>query len=567
MLKSIKIHNIALIADCEIEFSDGLNVLSGETGAGKSVVLDSINFVLGQKADKSMILNGESDCSATCVFDISDCPKAVSELAELELGNDDDTVVIKRTFSDSGRGSIKLNGETVTAGMLRRVTKHLVDVHGQSDHFQLLKENEQLNLIDSLDSVEIPRIKSEISEVISKITAIREKLSELGGSDADRAKKLDYLNFSINEIKSSEIYEGEEEKLLEKRKKLQNAEKILSSVSTAYEAISGENGAVDCLSVALRQISSLSSFAREYGELAENLENCMSVLQDVNSVLSENLDEEFDVNEADETEKRLEFISSLKNKYGKNYQAIMQTLQNMVEEYELISSSSEASLKLKSEESKLLDELKSLYLKLSVKRKAEAEKLSEKLVLKLRQLAMKNAQFSVSFSEDYDVRTLNCNGADKIEFLFSANAGEPLKPLSKVISGGELSRLMLAVKSVTGDACDVGTYVFDEIDVGISGVTAQVVAENFADISLSTQIIAISHLPQIVAMSDSSMLIKKIESDGKTRTTVSSLIGQEKTLEVLRLIGGDDSSVHAKAHAEEMVLKAEKFKQSIKDDK
>lgn len=562
MIKSLKINNIALISECEIEFENGLNVLSGETGSGKSVIIDSINFLLGQKADKSMILNGETQCSATCVFDLSSSPKAVDMLKEIDVDVSDE-IIVKRVFSESGRGSIKINGEPVTASMLRQVTRHLVDVHGQSDHFSLLNQSAQLDLIDQLAFEIVQPIKSEIVENISVIDDLNKQLKQVGGSKEDRTKRLDYLEYNINEIIAFDLKEDEEENLLAKRKLYRNLEKIMTAVSSSYECLNGDNGTLDSLGNAMRQLSSVASFGEEYSNLSERLEACMLEIQDVNSSLSDFLDGEFDQNEAERVEKRLEDISALKLKFGNNYQEIMAELEKMQKEFELISKSDEMAEKLNVELEKQFALLKEKYQNLSSARKEIAESLSKKLVESLQQLAMKHAQFCVSFSSDFDGRTLSKNGVDEVEFMFSANAGEPMKPLSRVISGGELSRLMLAIKTVTKNSCDANCYIFDEIDSGISGQTANVVAENFATISKSKQIIAISHLPQIVSMSDKSMVISKKESDGKTRTEVIACDGQRKISEVVRLVGGDEKSEHAVALAKQMIEKSELFKEQL----
>ena len=562
MLLSLKIHNIALISDCEIEFSNGLCVLSGETGAGKSVILDSINFLLGQKADKSMIMHGESECSASCVFDVSNCPSTLSALED--LGFEDETqVIIKRTFSDSGKGSIRLNGETVTLSMLRKVTSTLVDVHGQSDHFSLLKESAQLDLIDGLNPNDILPKKQEIAEIIAKIKAVRESLDKLGGSDTDRLKRLDYLSFAINEIENANIFEGEEELLIEKRKKLQNAEKIINAVSGANQVINGENGATDALSLAYRSLSGISHLSKEYESISQEVENCIFKLQEINDKLCDFLDEDFDFSEADETEKRIELISSLKAKYGGSYEKIIKTLNDFKDEYELLSTSTEKAEKLKKEEDELFIALYKKYDELSTIRKKSSAEFSQELVTRLRDLAMQNANFTVEFEKAESERKLSYNGIDTARFMFSANRGEPLKPLDKVISGGELSRLMLAIKSVNLGDLSPSTYIFDEIDAGISGVTALVVAKNFAKISKKKQIIAISHLPQIVSMSDSSLFISKSDDGARTRTSVLPLKESEKVVEVMRLIGGDENSASAKATALEMIESANNFKKTL----
>lgn len=562
MLVSLKIRNIALVDECEINFIKGLNVLSGETGAGKSVILESINFVLGQKADKSMIKHGETECSATCVFDVSNCPKTISALNDLDV-EVDDQIVIKRVFNLNGKTSIKLNGETVTASMLRKVTSSLVDVHGQSDHFALLKDSEQLALIDELSPSALDTSKQKVALTIEKIKDIRKKLAELGGIGADKDKKLDYLSYSISEIENAELFEGEEEQLVSKRKKLQNAEKIITAISGAHSCLSGENGVSDLLALAYRQMSQISALGEDYQTLADGIDGVLSQVGDLSARLADNLDEEFDLAEADQVEHRLQVLSNLKSKYGNSYAEIMETLERLRAEFDFINESEQNRIVLQRTEQELFAELATYYAEITAIRKKTAESLSGKLTQRLKELAMKNATFSVDF-ESLGQNELHLNGADKVCFMFSANAGEPEKPLDKVISGGELSRLMLAIKAVTANKNGASCYIFDEIDAGISGVTATVVAQNFAMIARDRQIIAISHLPQIVAMSDASMLIQKIDDGVKTNTTVIELDNETKINEVVRLVGGSLSSQSAITHATEMIETSNNFKLNLK---
>ncbi|MGN0818911.1 MAG: DNA repair protein RecN [Christensenellaceae bacterium] len=561
MLKSLKIKNIGLIRECEIEFDKGLNVLSGETGAGKSVILDSINFVLGQKADKSMILSGENECSSSCVFDISDCQLAQKALDELEIECDGE-IVIKRTFSESGKGSIKLNGESVTSAMLRKVTRHLVDVHGQSDHFALLKESNQLLLIDKLGEDETASLKAEISDCIDEIKAVDQRLNLVGGSEKEREQRLDYLRFAIDEITNANLYELEEEELISKRKKMQNLEKINTALSFAHNCISEENGAIDLAINANRNVSSLHAFSNDYVEISEKIDRSIELLQDASSSIAELLDEEYDQAEADGVERRLEVISALKLKYGNGYEKIMATLNEFKAEYETISQSSLVVEECNAQRQSLLNMLALKYQALTDKRKQIASELTEKIVNVLKELAMPSSVFTVSFRQG-DKTELNRDGIDSVEFMFSANAGFEPRPLSKVISGGELSRFMLAVKSVTSSTNDAQTYIFDEIDAGISGITANVVAENFAKIAKNKQIIAISHLAQIVAVSDLSMFIKKSERNGTTGTDVETLTDESKVGEVVRLIGGDENNGFAYEHAKQLIDKFNQFKKNL----
>ena len=561
MLKNLTIKNVALIRFTEIEFSKGLNVLSGETGAGKSVVLEALNFALGQKADKSMICHGEKECSVTCSFDIQNNNLVKSSLADLGIEGGDE-IIVKRTLNIDGRSSIRLNGESVSATMLRKVTSQLVDVHGQSDHFLLLKEANQLSLLDNLGGEDISKIKNDISNLIGEIKQIDTQLATLGGDETSRARKIDYLQFAINEIEKVNFLPDEEQNLTERNKKLLNLEKIALACSESYDALSGEGGVTDVLSSVARKINYISSFGKEYEKLAERLETCLEEITDIAELINDSCDDNFDPNEIEEIETRLNTLNALKKKYGKSYQDVMDSLNSFKTELDLISDSAEKTEQLLTKRKALILRLESLYEQLTSVRKNIAQTLSKKLSDKLKELAMKGAIFEVEFTLQ-DGEILSTKGRDNVCFMFTANKGEVLKPLSKIISGGELSRLMLAIKSVTGGNFGAETFIFDEIDVGISGEAAEVVAQNFAQIAVDRQIVAISHLPQIVSMADVGFKIAKAEEGERTITHVTKLDDEGKTFEVLRLVGGNSQSNAALVHAQEMIDKANHYKQSL----
>lgn len=561
MLKSLTIKNVALIRFAEIQFNNGLNVLSGETGAGKSVVLEALNFALGQKADKSMICHGEKECSVTCSFDISNNELVKNTLQELDIEFDDE-IIVKRSLTIEGKSTIKLNGDTVSASMLRRVTGLLVDIHGQSDHFLLLKESNQLALLDGLGGDAVLKVKNKISDTIASIKQIDQDLQSLGGDELTRARRVDYLQFAIGEIENLNLTEDEEQNLLEKKKKLVNLEKISLACSESYQALSDEGGVTDVLSLVARKISSISQYGKEYEDLLTRLETSLDEITDIAELINDSCDESFDPDLLNEIDERLTAISQIKRKYGKSYNEIMQSLADFKKELELISDSAIKTEELLKSRGELIAKLDGYYNELTAIRKETSKDLSKKLSDKLKELAMKGAHFDVSF-ETQEGEILSSKGRDIIEFMFTANKGEELKPLSKIISGGELSRLMLAIKSVTGGNYGAETFIFDEIDVGISGEAAEVVARNFAKIAIDRQIVAISHLPQIVAMADLSFLIFKAEENGRTITHVNMLDSEGKTVEVVRLVGGSVGNNAATLHAREMIEKANNFKVTL----
>ena len=557
MLKTLYLKNIALVDEAEIAFSEGLNVLSGETGAGKSVILDSIDFVLGAKADKGMIRSGQSECSVRAEFTCE--PELLRPvLEELDL-EESDTLLIVRRLNADGRGSLKVNGCPMTATMLRKLTSQLVDVHGQSEHFFLLKETNQLRLLDQIAGTE--RERAEVASLLKERRSYAEKLSSLGGDEGERERRADILRFQIDELENAALKEGEEEELTALRTKYQNAEKILGGLKTVRDALLSDGGASDAVNTAHRGLISIEKYG-DYAALSERLENALAEIEDIGET-AESLAEELDIDEreAERVENRLDEIRSLKKKYGGSVEEALNFLSRAKEELQLLENSAEECEKLKA----LLDgNAKKLYSAceaLTKKRKEGAEGFTRRVTAELGTLNIPSARFEIAFdpyTED-DLPRANAEGLDRVKFLFSANAGEPVKELGKIISGGEMSRFMLAVKAQLSSIGTIGTYIFDEIDAGIGGKTARVVAEKFADIAKTTQIIAVSHLAQIAAFADRQFLIEKKEEGGRTYSRIRALKEEERAGELVRLLGGDRSET-ALRHAEELLQSARAYR-------
>ena len=565
MLSKLTIKNVALIEQAEIEFGEGLNVLSGETGAGKSVILDSVNFVLGAKADRSMIRYGETECMVKAEFMLPESAKAVQELREMDIDTDGE-IIISRKFSETGKNVIKVNGNTVTASMLRKVTDALVDVHGQSEHFFLLKESNQLKTLDAVVGEPLLPLKEELSALIKERKQIDAQIALLGGDEKERGRRLDILAFQIEEIEAAALKEGEEEELLAKRTKIHNLEKILNALRDAFQAFSSEGGVSDSLRYAERAVSSISRLDEEYANILEKIEGISSEAEDVVAVLSD-LTESlyFDEGEAEEVESRLDLLRSLKRKYGANIVEIQAYLEKIREEYELLSDCEGQYAILTAEREKTEKKLFAVCQKITVLRKSHGKAFCQRVTEELKTLNIASAQFEIEFKEyeETDIHKVTSSGLDEICFMFSANAGEPMKTLGKIISGGEMSRFMLAVKTQLSDVNEICTYIFDEIDAGISGKTAKVVGEKLAKIAKIKQIIAVSHLAQIAVMSDNEFLIEKTENAGKTLTNVYSLDEKGKTDEIVRLLGGTANDEYALKHAKELLKQAKEYKISI----
>ena len=559
MLSRLHVKNVALISEADIEFDSGLNVLSGETGSGKSVILDSINFILGCKADRSMIRYSENEAFVRAEFNVDTDSKACQKLEEYDI-ECDGTIIISRKLSLDGKGSIKINGNTVTVSMLKNITQYLVDVHGQSEHFFLLSEDNQLKVIDGLLGEKADNIKQELNNCISQKKQLKNKISSLGGSEAERARKLDLLEFQIEEIESADIKVGEFEELKARRNLVINVEKILFALNTTNSLLNEDGGCGDKLYSAIREISRISGISEEYTKIYNRLEGLSAEVSDLSETISdiaENLS--FDEDEARKIDERLSLINTLKKKYGADEKEILAFKDKAKAEYEAIFDSTAIIEKCSKQITQCDDKIYSLCVELTNLRKAAARKFSSSVVEQLKTLNIPDAKFNVNFKE-YDKDTANLssvNGSDEISFEFSANKGEPLKPLNKVISGGEMSRFMLAIKTQLKSINGISTYIFDEIDSGISGYTAGTVAEKFIDISKSTQILAVSHLPQVCAASDAQYLIYKEEENGKTLTKVKRLSDNQKIDEIVRLTGSISSDA-AKKHAVELINKFKK---------
>lgn len=554
MLARLQIKNIALIDSADIQFDGRLNVLSGETGSGKSVILDSINFVLGSKADKGMIRYGESEACVRAEFEVAhDSPAAKAvESFDIEC---DGQIIISRRYNTDGRGSIKLNGNAVTASMLKAVTSKLVDVHGQSEHFFLLSEGNQLKVIDGLCGERAEAVKRQLAGLLSEKKSIFNEISLLGGDEQERARQLDLLDYQIKEIQAADIKVGEYDELKTKRNLINNTEKILSALSGAADIFNADGGCTDLISAAQRQIATVSDLSSEYEKIYNRLESLYAEAEDIAQSVVDLADEvSFDESEAQYVEERLELLRSLMKKYGSDEESVLAYLEEAVRRYDNLINSAEELEKLNKRLCELDDEIFDCCCKLSAVRRECAENLSGNVVEQLKSLNIPDAQFVVEFAPfDRSNANLNSsNGSDDIRFMFSANKGEPLKPLNKVISGGEMSRFMLAIKTQLKGINGISTYIFDEIDAGISGMTARTVAQKFIDISRDTQIIAVSHLPQVCAASHAQFLIYKTEEGSKTVTRVKRLTDEQKLDEIVRLTGNVKSDA-AREHAKQLI--------------
>lgn len=555
MLQSLTIKNIALIDDLTIELGSGFNVLTGETGAGKSLIIDSLALLLGEKADKSLISYGKDFASVEAVFE-TDSDEVLSKLEEFGLEREN-TIVIFRKLSLDGKNECRVNGKSFTLSMLKMITSPLMDLHGQFQHQELLKEQVQLLTLDAFGSKEIAREKSEFRDLFYKLKQVKKQLSSFNFDSKDREKLLDMYGYQINEIEEAHFVSGEEEELKEFRVKVLNQEKIIDSLKRSGSYF-GETGLTYQIKRLEREFEDVVKYLPEKQPILDRISSIKYDLEDIEDEI-ENAGESlyFDEYSAEENEKRLDLLSSLKKKYGASIDEINLYLEGIKKEYDKLLNSAEVMEKLEKERDELVNKLREKAQTLTDVRKKYAAVFTQKVKENLAELSMRSAKFEIEFNllnED------NCdeNGFDKIEFMFTANAGQPLKPLNKVASGGEMSRFMLAVKNVTADIVCVDTMIFDEIDTGISGDTANALAEKLAAIGKHHQVICVTHLAQVASFGTVHFFITKIVENGVTKTRLKHLDGNDRITEIARLIGGNISDFSL-SHAKLMLENGEKF--------
>lgn len=562
MILSLSIKNIALIDSLSLEFDRGLNILSGETGAGKSIIIDSLNFVLGDRADRSLIRRGERSAEVQVVFEGTEAIAPLLEQYGIPL---DDVVIVRRTMSEAGRSDCRINGIIVNLSTLKAVVERLVDVHSQHEHQSLLNEGNHIGILDRYDGA-IVSAKQAYRAVYDRLQEIERQLSRYPDPES-RLRLIDTLSYQIGEIEQAAIGEEEEEELLRLRAKFQNAQKIGEGLSAALSLLRGEGAfaALQSVYAARKELQAIDRYDSAYAELAERLDSCRIELGDIADTVQAELDRvDLDPAEQRQVEERIELIRKLKKRYGSTVKEVLAFGMRAQEELERLQQAAdhiEALEKERDEAQKMLtDCAKSLH----VARLQAAQILAESIGRNLKELGMKNSRFAAEIvfpdAESDLLAACGPNGADEVRFMISPNLGEPLKPLAKIASGGEMSRFMLGLKSITAELEGIDTLVFDEIDTGISGAIAKVVAHKLYRIADTRQVLAVTHLPQLASMADNHYLIRKTEGDGKTLTNVIRLDREASLREIMRLSGSAEDSASGYQNAVEMKEDADRFK-------
>ena len=550
MLVHLHVRNLALIEDIEVEFGPGLNILTGETGAGKSILLGSMQLILGGRSAKDMIRTGASSALVELLFQVEN-PRAEASLRELGVETSEGQVLLTRKLMD-GRSINKINGETCTVAQMKAAASCLLDIHGQHEHQSLLYQDKQLEILDIYGKEEIFPAKEKVQKSYKKYRDCKRQLDELDIDEEQRNRERAFLEFEINEIESAQLVSGEDEGLEKLYRKLNNGRKILETLQgvrdlTGYE--SGQ-GAGESVGNAVREISRVTEYDTQLDCMASALQEIDGLLNDFNRELASYVDDlNFDDEAFYETEKRLDTINGLKAKYGRTIEDIQeyclkqkQKLENL-DKYEERFHEAEENLK------KSREELETVSHKLSVIRQKYSQMLTDKITEGLKDLNFLDVQFQITFRRR---KEYTAGGFDDIEYEISTNPGESLKPLGKIVSGGELSRIMLAIKAILADRDQIETLIFDEIDTGISGRTAQKVSEKMAVIGRCHQVLCITHLPQIAAMADTHFEIEKHQKDNETITEIHPLEGDDSVRELARLLGGAEITQAVFDNAKEM---------------
>lgn len=571
MLGELSIKNFAIIESVSISFEKGLTVLTGETGAGKSIIIDAIGLLMGTRASVDFVRHGSKKAEIEGLFLVDKKHPCCEISQELGIEIEDEMLVLRREISISGKSVCRINGKLVTLSILREISRSLIDIHGQHEHQDLMEHSKHLQMLDGFFKEEIEPALQEYYSIYKRYIVSTKKLKEFNENEQKLAQRLDLIQFQLNEIKQANLVPGEDEQLLEEKMELSNYEKIHEALGSSYSAVSGEQKGMDWVGQAMAYLEQIAEIKSEYKELHENISNCFYLLEETSFSLRSYLDDmEYDPNRLDIIQSRLNEISLLKKKYGQTVSDVLEHAATIEDELDVIQNRDEHIEKLKKEVIEISEDLIIEAENLSKVRKHVAKHLEDKIHKELKDLYMEKTIFEIDFNmyegsnQDPIMKgrqvKFKSDGIDRVEFLIAPNPGEPLKPLSKVASGGELSRMMLAMKSLFSKNQNITSIIFDEVDTGVSGRVAQAMAEKMYSISVDSQVLCITHLPQVAAMADHHLYITK-EADGeRTKTGVNELHGSERITEIGRMISGIEVTELTKQHAKELLELANQIK-------
>ena len=559
LIQEIYIKNFAIIEEVQCTFEKGMTVLTGETGAGKSIIIDAVGLLIGERASLEMIRYGEEKSLIQGVFRIED-PSVVEKLQEFGVEVIEDELMIQRELLQNGKSNCRINGQLATVALLKQIGPYLIDIHGQNEHFLLLNEEKHLGLLDEFAHHQMGDLIAEYDEAYAKVVAAKQELRALQTAEKEDAQRVDMLKFQLQEIEEANIYVGEEEQLSEEKEYFTHFQKIQTALQKALAALEGEEySSVDAIGEATREVESLESISTSFKTLSTQMSEAYYQLQDAASAIRHEIENaEFDEERLAFIEERLDVYYQLKRKYGDDAEEILafqdkaRDALNKIENKEALIAETEKVLKKATLEAFAIAE------NISSIRREVAKRLEADIVSELHGLYMENAQFAIQFKTS---EALLETGIDLVEFYISTNKGEPLKPLSKIVSGGELSRITLAMKSIFTKEQLVGTIIFDEVDTGVSGRVAQAIASKMHYISEYAKVLSITHLPQVASMADTHIHIEKVEEGERTHTILKVMDEEERTEEIARMLSGTTITALTLENAKELLQISNAIKQ------
>lgn len=557
MLQTLSIKQFAIIDELEIHFSDGLTVLSGETGSGKSIIIDAIGQLIGMRASSDFVRHGEKKAIIEGIFDIDNSKEAISVLNELDIDIDEDFLLVKREIFSSGKSICRINNQIVTLQDLRKVMQELLDIHGQHETQTLLKQKYHLKLLDDYAENQYSSVKEQYETAFNEYKEKKKELEELQSADQALLQRLDLMKFQFEELQEASLKEGEITQLESDIKRIQNSEKLSLALNNAHVTLTDEHAITDRLYELSNHLQTIDDIIPgRFKKLKEDIDQFYYTLEDAKHELYDEMSNtEFDEQLLNELESRMNLLNNLKRKYGKNIDELITYQSKLESEIAKIENYEESTSQLKEEIDLLYEKVIQYGQSLSKERRIVARTLRDHIVAEIQNLQMKDANFEISFQP---LETPTIEGIEFVEFLISPNKGEPLKSLNKIASGGELSRIMLALKSIFVESRGQTAILFDEVDSGVSGQAAQKMAEKMRDIAKYIQVICISHLPQVASMSDHHLLISKMSKNDRTTTQVKELKKEDKIDEIARMISGASVTELTRENAREMIAQNHK---------
>ncbi|NWL87390.1 DNA repair protein RecN [Paenibacillus sp. 79R4] len=574
MLVHLSIRNLAVVEAVDVKFHNGFHVLTGETGAGKSIIIDALGLLAGGRGSADLIRYGCERAEMEASFDLPPAHSVWTTLADFGISaSSEELLIIRREISAQGKSTARINGQLVNLSMLREVGEQLINLHGQHEHGTLLRPELHLGLLDAYGAEAIRPVKAKYQDTYSAYAKVDKEYNDLRNTSQQALQMLDLYRFQIEEIAAAGLKAGEDELLLEEKNKLSHSEKMMDSISLAYDLLYGSQG-LEAVAKALAKLNDVAGFdQRGIGPMLEQLQSAYYQLEDASYSLRNYRDNiEFNPERLEEVEDRLDLLSSLKRKYGDNAEDILAYYNKILQETETLENKDELLDKLEAKREELLKQLLDEGEQLSTVRRRMAEELAAQIEIELKELQMERTSFKVKLDWNEDTQGVDWlgrkirpgrHGIDVAEFLISPNPGEPLRPLSKIASGGELSRIMLAMKSIFARHDNVPVLIFDEVDTGVSGRAAQSIAEKLFRLSRTCQVFSITHLPQVACMADQQYLIEKIVADGRTMTQIEELSEEGRVNELARMLGGVEITEKTQHHAQEMLKLAAAQKDSI----